>query len=195
MNVTEQNDYTPEEKAAIRVRTKKSILAIGIVSIIMMFAGITSAYIVRQGEGNWTRYDLPMTFYISTVLIVAASITIYLSLRNIRKGDRKGALTMLWITLGLSIGFCISQFMGWSQLVDQGIYLVGNPSGSFMYVLTGLHLAHLAGGLIYLGYVLFQLSSPTPHPDDELRISLCGTYWHFLDLLWIYLFLFLVFIR
>jgi cytochrome c oxidase subunit 3 len=166
------------------------------VSMVMLFAGLTSAYLVKQADTGWIRFDLPSAFYISTVLILLSSITKHYALVSIKKrGDTQQLLIGLLITLGLGLGFCFTQFLGWIQLVNKGIFFVGHPSGSFLYVITGLHLAHLIGGLIYLNVVIIKTLRGCFTKEYYLPVSLCSIYWHFLDILWVYLFFFLLIIR
>jgi cytochrome c oxidase subunit 3 len=188
-------DLSPSEDKAVKEKAKTALLWLGIVSIIMMFGGLTSGYIVRRGEGDWVVFDMPTAFYTSTGLIILSSITMYWALISVKQNNKKNLINALLITLVLGIAFSISQWIGWKQLVDNGIFFIGNPSGSFFYVLTGLHLAHLAAGVIFLIYVLFKSILNKYKPDSYLGIRNCNIYWHFLDILWVYLFLFLLFIR
>ncbi len=185
----------PEEKTYTKIHSSKMVLWIAIVSMIMMFAGLTSAYIVRQAEGNWLVFELPRAFYFSTAFLLVSSLTMHYALRSIRAGRPQQLLTGLLITLGLGLAFAFTQFLGWSVLVDQGVYFVGNPSGSFMYVITALHLAHLGGGLLYLLYVTVRAIRGRYTANRNIQVQLCAIYWHFLDILWIYLFVFLLVMR
>jgi cytochrome c oxidase subunit III len=178
-----------------RIHTRKIILWVGIISIIMIFAGLTSAYIVRQAEGNWVRFELPGQFYISTAIILLSSVSLNAALVNIKKGKRDKTTLFLALTLLLGFGFVITQYSGWDALVKQGIYFVGNPSGSFLYVLTGLHVLHLLAGLIALMVTLVRSKAGKYTVSNYLGIELCAIYWHFLGGLWVYLFFFLLLIR
>lgn len=184
----DQHTYTP-------IPSQKIFLWIAMCSMTMLFAGLTSAYIVRQAEGNWVHFELPQLFYLSTAFIVASSISMQWALAGIKKNQTSNLLTGLIVTLGLGLAFAFTQFLGWSQLVDEKIFFVGNPSGSFLYVITGLHLAHLFGGIIYMLVVITKSIRNKYSAENNLQIQLCSIYWHFLDVLWIYLFLFLLFIR
>jgi cytochrome c oxidase subunit III len=201
-----------------RVSTRKFLLWLGIVSIVMLFAGLTSAYIVRQGEGKWVNFALPWQFIVSTVLIVLSSATLQMSILAVKKNNLSQSNTMLVLTALLGLGFVLFQYLGWRQLVDGGVYLVGtikdinisyeyiragnenpadiaNVAGSFLYAITGLHIVHLLGGLIALSVVLWRAFRKKYSATSYEGISLCAIYWHFLDGLWIYLYLFLIFIR
>ncbi len=177
------------------ISTFKMLLWLAMVSMVMMFAGLTSGYIVRQAESNWFVFELPEIFYLSTLFIVLSSISIQWAYHSVKKNRLQNLRTGLIITLGLGLAFCFTQFSAWSKLVDMGVYFTGNPSGSFLYVLTGLHLLHLAGGVIYLLIVTARSLQDRYDSNNYLPVELCTIFWHFLDGLWVYLFVFLLFIR
>ena len=185
----------PQEKP--KIATEKVLLAIGIGSIVMLFAGLTSGYIVRQAEGNWKFFEVPSVFYISSIIILISSFTMQMAIRAVKKDDLSQVKTFLLITLGLGLAFVFSQFLGWNELVKNDVYFADKltPSGSFFYVITGLHLAHLAFGL--LGLIITGSKSIRERYSSQnyLGISLCAIYWHFLGGLWIYLFVFLAIYR
>ena len=184
-----QNEVTKQETA------HKIVLWVGIASIIMLFGGLTSAYIVRQAEGNWVLFELPLTFYISTALIILSSVSMMYALNAIKEDERKKSFTALVITFLLGLGFMTFQFLSWNELVKQEIFFIGNPSGSFLYVISGLHLAHVLGGFIFLIAAIFKVKSGKYNQNNYSGLTLCSTYWHFLDALWVYLFIFLLVIR
>jgi cytochrome c oxidase subunit 3 len=165
------------------------------VSMVMMFAGLTSGYIVRQAEGNWFVFELPSIFYLSTFFIIASSVSMQWAYSSVKKNNISNLRTGLIITLGLGLAFTFTQFTAWSELVRMDVFFIGNPSGSFLYVLTGLHLLHLAGGIIFLLVVTTGTIRNKYHSNNTLPIELCSIYRHFLDGLWVYLFVFLLFIR
>ncbi|MBT28438.1 MAG: cytochrome oxidase subunit III [Thalassobius sp.] len=171
---------------------KKFALWLFMVSVVMIFASLTSAYIVRQGEGNWYIFDLPNIFYVSTVVIIASSISMHWAYIEAKKDNFARLRIAAIVTAILGITFLVLQFYGWVQLVDINVYFVGNPSGSFVYVLTGLHGLHLVSGVLVILYVLVQSLRYKIHSKNLLSMDLCATYWHFLDGLWIYLFVFLL---
>jgi cytochrome c oxidase subunit III len=187
-----------EEKQQIRQKAAKPLLWIAMISIVMLFAGLTSAYIVRKNVGDWLVFDLPSQFYISTVVIILSSFSMVYVLAAAKKNNSSAITLGLSITLVLGIVFLFSQLFAWRQLVAGGIYLGGsgsNPSGSFLYILSGLHGLHIIGGLIALIVCLIQSLRKKYNSENRLGLQLCSTYWHFLDALWIYLLLFLQFIR
>ncbi|MBS1634707.1 MAG: heme-copper oxidase subunit III [Bacteroidetes bacterium] len=192
------NENYKQELRDARKKTAKPILWLGIVSIVMLFAGLTSAYVVRADNGNWLLFNLPDIFYISTAIIVTSSVTMVIGLRAARKNNFALITLSVLMTLVLGLVFCYTQYLGWSELWHKNIVPAGkysNASGSFLYVLTGLHMAHLAGGLISLLTVLVNSIRRKYNAENTLGLELCSIYWHFLDILWVYLFLFLLYIR
>jgi len=185
-------EYIEEPKQTLSMHPKKFALWLFIVTVVMIFAALTSAYIVRQSEGNWLEFDIPQTLYISSAIILASSFTMQWSYLSAKK-DNLGTLrvsTLLTAVLGLA--FLVVQFMAWQELVAMDVYFVGNPAGSFMYVLTGLHGVHLISGVIFLILVTVNAFRYKVHSKSMDQIEMCATYWHFLDGLWLYLFLFLL---
>ena len=168
---------------------KKQLLWIGMGSILMFFGGLTSAYIVRKPEGNWLEFVLPEYFTFSTVIIVLSSVVLFFVKGQLRKNNSAFQLVLSVLILGLL--FTFFQFKGWQQLIAQGVYLTGegsNASGSFLYVLTLAHLVHLFGGLIALLYVTIQSKKKVFTIENSLAIDLTSLYWHFLALLWLFVF-------
>ena len=172
-------------------KTYKQLLWIGIGSIVMFFGGLTSAYIVRKAEGNWLEFEMPIWFTISTIAVIASSASLWFALQNIKKN--KSASTFLITTLSIGLIFTYSQIQGWENLVTQGVYLTGegsNPSGSFIYVITLAHLIHLIGGILALSITTVKSKLNKYSKENYLGIELISIYWHFIGLLWLYLFLF-----
>lgn len=189
--------YKSELKAA-QQKASKPLLWVGIVSIVMLFAGLTSAYVVRADNGNWLIFNMPDIFFVSTAVIIASSITLFIGLQMAKKNNNKGVIFGVLATFILGLVFTYCQFAGWSELTAKGVVFAGkyaNASGSFLYVLTGLHLAHLFGGLISLLVTLINSLRRKYTAGNTLGLELCSIYWHFLDILWVYLFLFLYYIR
>ncbi|TAE30049.1 MAG: cytochrome oxidase subunit III [Cytophagales bacterium] len=190
----ESIDYTLEEPdETLSMNPKKFIMWLFIVSSVMFFAAFTSAYLVRRAEGNWLEYTIPAVFSYSTAVLLFSSLTIHLAYLAAKK-DRFGLMrTAISITFVAGVIFLYMQFQGWVQLVDQKVFFVGNPAGSFMYIFTLFHGLHLIVGLIILLFALkaaFQLSI---HAKSLNQLEIAATYWHFLDVLWLYLFAFLIY--
>ena len=180
----------PERPLAMN--PKKFALWLFIITVVMIFAALTSAYIVRQAEGNWLVFDLPVEMYYTTGIILLSSVTMhwaYIAARKDELGQVKLAISM---TTLLGVAFLVGQVMVWNALVDSRVFLVGNPSGSFLYILSGLHGLHLVSGVIFLIIVLISTFRFKVHSKNLNQIQMCTTYWHFLDVLWVYLFLFLL---
>ncbi len=186
-----------EKREGQLVHPQKFIVWLCIVSIVMAFAGLTSAHILRKAEGNWLEVDLPSLFVISTVVIVTSSLTGHLSLLAAKKDEFSKASLFGWITLALGITFLMTQWYSWKELQANNVYLGGelsNPSGSFLYVLSGLHAAHIVLGIGFLIYVLIVLiSKKVENQEKKDRVEMGITFWHFLDGLWLCLYIFLIY--
>ncbi|NNE28256.1 MAG: cytochrome oxidase subunit III [Saprospiraceae bacterium] len=178
-----------------RIHPKKFALYASFASMVMLFSGLTSAFIVRQAQGNWLEFPMPSLFYWSTVIIVASSLTLHGSFIAFKKGNQSWYRTLLVVSFFLGVGFTIAQYQAWLQMFDQGIYLNGNPSGSFIYVISGIHAAHVLGGLgALLVAIVHAFVLPFyRNPVRKLRFEMTLIYWHFVDFLWIYLLLFFLF--
>lgn len=188
-----------EEHNAKKARSHKLLLLFAMISMFMMFAGLTSAYLVSASRKDWVQtMILPPAFLYSTIVIIISSITIFLALKAIQKNDRNKTTIYLLSTLGLGIVFVFLQFKGFAQIVEMGYYFTGSESSitsSFLYVLTILHLAHLFAGIISLLITIYNHFKQKYNASQTTGIELAGMFWHFLDLLWVYLFLFLYFVK
>ncbi len=183
---------TEVPKKPLSMNPKRFILWLFMVSIVMVFAGLTSAYIVRQSEGNWLQFELPVVFWFSTAVLLVSSLTAQLAFRAGKKDNFTALGVYLGITVVLGLVFLALQLVGYGMLVDEQVLFVGNPAGSFVYLLTGVHGVHLISGLIYLLIVLARAVKHEVHSGNLLHLSLSVAYWHFLDILWVYLFVFLL---
>jgi cytochrome c oxidase subunit 3 len=188
-----------DEYQARSARSYKLILWFAMISMTMMFAGLTSAFIVSKSRGDWLKdFQMPTAFFISTLAIMAGSVTFHLAKKAIMKDERSAVTTYLLITLGLAISFVVLQFMGFNEIVNNGYYFTGSESNittTFLYVVTITHLAHLAGGIISLLVIIYNHFKQKYNSRQTLGIELGAMYWHFLDFLWLYLFLFLYFFK
>lgn len=180
-------------------RAKKMMLYIGIISLIMGFAGWTSAYIISSKREDWiSDLELPQAFFISTVLIIISSITYLLAKRAVKKNDQKQGTLFLSITMVLGISFIVLQFVGFSQMLENGYYFTGPTSNikmSYVFLIAAVHILHVVAGLISLLVVLVQQLRGKYQPDNMLGLELGATFWHFLDFLWVYLILFMYFVK
>lgn len=190
-NTTIQNLEMDKPRLPLGMNPKKFALWLFIVSITMMFAAMTSAYLVRKGEGNWLEFSIPSQFIFSTIIIVLSSLTMQMAYLSAKKDEFNRLKWLMSVTFALGVIFCVNQVKGWGQLVDQNVYFVGNPSGSFVYVFSGLHGAHLISGMVFLLIVFYQVMRENVHSRKLNLIQMCNTYWHFLGGLWLYLFGFL----
>ncbi|MDG2063305.1 MAG: cytochrome c oxidase subunit 3 [Flavobacteriaceae bacterium] len=178
-------------------RAKKMMLWFGMISMSMTFAGLTSAYVVSSSRSDWIeQIDLPFAFTISTFLLLLSSGTFYLALKNIKETLLKRAQTLLLITLVLALVFIYIQFQGFREIIEQGYYFTGAESSittSYLYVLVLLHLAHLIAGIVIVLIVFYNSFRGKYSEANTLGFELAVTFWHFLDILWLYLFLFVSF--
>ncbi len=179
-----------------RRRAKVTMMYVGIISIIMLFAGFTSGYILRMGQAGWEAIDLPPAFTTSTIFIVLSSFTMFWAQVAVKKNQNGAVMLGLVLTLLLGIGFAINQYIGFQQLFAQGNSFVSrNTASSWMNLLPFMHLLHLAGGLLSLLVVIFRARKGAYTAENYLGLRLSAIYWHFLDILWVYLFVFLYLIR
>lgn len=181
-----------EAKRPLSMHPKKFALWLFIVTVIMIFAALTSAYIVRQADGNWVIFELPRLFLVTTAIILLSSVTMHWAYLSVKKDNLEAAKLAIALTTILGISFLAGQYMAWGELVKNSIHLVGNPSGSFVYIISGLHGLHIVGGVVFLIVVLVSIFQVKIHSKNLLRIEMCATYWHFLGGLWLYLFVFLL---
>jgi cytochrome c oxidase subunit 3 len=180
-----------------KIHPHKFAMWVACSSLLMMFAALTSAYIVRQSAGNWLEFQLPSVFIYSTVTIVLSSIVLHSSFIAFKKGNEGLYKSLLFLTFALGMAFLVFQYQGWTALKDSGVPLTLNPSGDFVYVISWVHAAHVIGGIAALTVAMihaFALRFKVT-TKRKVRFELTLTYWHFVDLLWVYLFLFLTFYR
>ena len=176
----------------ISMHPKKFALWLFLVTVVMIFAALTSAYIVRQAEGNWLEYELPEIFWYTSGIVILSSIALQVAYYSAKKDNFVGLRLGMMLTVLLGIGFLIGQWYSWVALVDREVFFVGNPAGSFLYVFTGLHAVHLISGVIFLIIVLISTFRYKVHSQALNTLDMAATYWHFLGGLWLYLFLFLL---
>jgi cytochrome c oxidase subunit 3 len=185
-----------EARKPIGMNPKKFALWLFMVSVIMIFGALTSAYIVRQAAGNWLDFEMPPMFWINTAVILLSSFTMHWAYLSVKRDNLEMSKVAISITVILGLAFLVGQILAWSQLVNKGVYLVGREgsgvSGSFLYVISGLHGVHVISGVIFLMVVLVSVFKFKVHSKNLAQIEMCATYWHFLDALWLYLFVFLL---
>jgi len=182
----------------LKRKTSLQMLWVAIISMIMVFAGLTSAYVVSTKREDWVSFNLPNAFYISTLLIILSSITFIIAKRAIKQDNKTQTGLFLTLSLILGFSFIISQFFGFKELINAGLYFTGKKSNiatSFLYVISVTHLVHVFVAVLVLIFIVYKQYRGRYSKENYLGIELGGLFWHFLDILWIYLFLFFYFIR
>lgn len=172
-----------------KILPQKLALWVGIASIVMMFAAFTSAYVVRRSAGNWLEFKLPDIFFLNTVVIVMSSVTLHYAYTSFKKGNEKWYKGLLIATFLLGILFVVLQYKGWQAMTAIGATFTVNPSSSFIYVISGIHAAHVLGGIAALIVAMVHafVLPFKPTLRRRQRFELVCQYWHFVDVLWVYL--------
>ncbi|MEJ7736248.1 MAG: cytochrome c oxidase subunit 3 [Chitinophagaceae bacterium] len=178
-----------------RIHPHKFTLWVAMGSIVMMFAGLTSAYIVKSNQPKWITFEMPVIFWYSTAVILLSSLMLYLALRQFKDRRQVKYRNLISITIVLGVLFILLQVLGFGQLWKTGVTLRGSGAAPFMYVIFGLHGLHVSGGVIALLVMYFKTFSKRRRSYDPVPLEVVSTYWHFVDLLWIYLFVFFLWIQ
>jgi cytochrome c oxidase subunit 3 len=188
-----------------KIHPQKFMMWMAMGSMSMAFAGLTSGYVVRKAQDNWRLFELPAVFWGSTIAILLSSITMHLSVKAFKNREMPKFRLLISTTLILGILFGVMQYAGFYQLYHQlqhiringkilnelaTVRLDGNPSESFLFIIAGLHLAHLFGGIIALLIVFFRAFRTRVKTYNATGIEIAASYWHFVDILWLYLFIF-----
>jgi cytochrome c oxidase subunit 3 len=173
-----------------KIHPHKFTLWVAIASIIMMFAGLTSAYIVKSSLPGWQDITLPKLFYVSTAIMLVSSLTVQMSVKAFRDRNMQQYRTLITVTAVLGLAFIVMQILAFSQLFQSGIKLEGSGPGQFLYIIFGLHVLHVLGGVIALVVMFLKAFSRSTRSYNPVPIEVASTYWHFVDLLWVYLFIF-----
>ena len=181
-----------ENRTTTTAHPLKYLMWIALVSIVMMFAGLSSAFIVKRSQANWISYKIPLEFYYSTGIILISSIAIIMAKSSFIERKMSRYTFWLGVTGLLGILFVVLQYMGFSDLWAQGVTISRNVSFSFLYVIVGLHALHVLGGFVALVILFFQSLSKKTRVYSSVHISIMATYWHFVDILWVYLLIFLI---
>jgi cytochrome c oxidase subunit 3 len=181
-----------EPKKPLTMHPKKFGLWLFMASVFILFMAFTSAYIVRRAEGDWLLFELPTFFTYSTIAILLSSVTMQWGYFAVKRNQLSNAKNMILLTTVGGLTFLVLQFLGWRDLVQDSVHLVGNPSGSFLYIITGLHGAHIISAILFLLVVLVNALLQRLNLN---QVEMCTTYWHFLGVLWLYLFVFLTLLR
>lgn len=203
MRITLNKDFQMEniidENKPRLDRAKKMMLWFGMISLTMSFLGITSGYIVSKERPDWlTDFQIPQAFFISLVVILLSSVTIFLAKRSVIAQERGKGMTFLIITFLLGVTFVFFQFKGFSEIISSGYFFTGSESTittSFIYLVVLLHLTHIIAALISVLVVIYNHYKQRYTVGNTVGIEIAATFWHFVDVLWIYLFLFFYFVR
>lgn len=196
IKINQISNPSPSSTSKGKIHPHKFLLWMAIGSICMMFAAFTSAYIVKRNQSKWLDFNLPTVFWYSTIIIIVSSITIYLALKSFKVDDEHRYKLLINITAILGIAFCVLQFFGFYELKNNGIHLFGvgsNPAASFLGVIVGFHILHVLAGVIAI--LIIFIKTYFNKKITSNTIEMISTYWHFVDLLWIYLFVFFMWIR
>jgi cytochrome c oxidase subunit 3 len=178
-----------------KIHPHKFTLWIGIGSIIMMFAGLTSAYIVKRDQPGWTSFIMPRIFWYSTLVMLVSSLTMQMAVKAFSDRQMRKYRQLLSVTTTLGILFIVFQWIGFTQIWDSGVTLAGSGAGQFLYVIAGLHALHVLAGVIALIVTFIKAFSVRTRSYNPVPVQIMGTYWHFVDILWIYLFVFFLWIQ
>lgn len=182
-----------EAKKPLAMHPKKFGMWLFMVSVIMLFGAWTSAYIVKRGDAGWSEITLPWQFWLNSGIIAVSSVTMIVAVRAARKDNLEMVKVMISITTILGVAFLVGQWLAYKELVALNEYFTGgNVSHSFIYVLTGAHGLHLVSGVVFLAIVLVATFKYKVHSRNMTQVEMCATYWHFLGILWLYLFVFLL---
>ena len=177
-----------------KIHPHKLLMWIGIASICMMFSGWTSAFLVRKAQGNWLLFSMPTSFWISTGVVILSSFTMFLAIKEFKKSNFTKFKLLFNTTTLLGIAFMVLQFMGFKEMQKAGLNLASSAegvSGSFIYVISSVHILHMLGGVIAMIIMNFVIKYRIKNNNlSSNGLEILGTYWHFVDVLWIYLFLF-----
>ncbi|MBT6377828.1 MAG: heme-copper oxidase subunit III [Flavobacterium sp.] len=187
-----------EELKVGRNKSAKPMLWVSMISMVMFFAGLTSAYVISMRRDDWVTFELPDAFYSSTILIILSSITITISQKLLTKDKRELSIVFLLITFLLGVAFIWQQYAGFEDLRNAGLFFTGptsTVSTSFIIGISLMHAVHVFAGIIVLLVVIYNHFKYRYKSDDLLGFELGAIFWHFVDVLWIYLFFFFYFIR
>lgn len=178
-----------------KIHPHKFTLWVGIASIIMMFAGLTSAYIVKREQPGWTSYNTPIAFFYSTAIILISSVTIFLAGKSFRERRMVRYNKLVLATIVLGILFVLLQWLGFRHLWKTGTTFHGSGAGQFLYIIAGLHALHVVGGIVALITLYLKARNKRIRSYNVVPVDVVSTYWHFVDLLWIYLFIFFLMVQ
>jgi cytochrome c oxidase subunit 3 len=191
--VIEANIKVNEQRK--KIHPHKFTLWVALGSIVMMFAGLTSAYIVKRDQPGWTSFPIPRAFWYSTATILVSSVTVQMALKAFKERAMMRYRNLITLTAFLGVAFVVLQWEGFKSIWNSGVRLKGSGGGQFLYIIAGLHAAHVLAGIIALIILFIKAFASKVRRYNSIPIELMSTYWHFVDLLWIYLFIFFIGIK
>jgi cytochrome c oxidase subunit 3 len=187
---------TTQTNQGKRIHPHKFTLWVAIGSIVMMFAGLTSAYIVKSNQANWRGVDIPKIFYYSTAVILLSSVTMQSALRSFQHRAMNNYRMLMLATTLLGLIFVVMQWTGFRQMWDRGVQFKGlSGGGQFLYIIAGLHAVHVLGGMVALVVMFIKAFFGKIKLYSSIPVEVMATYWHFVDILWVYLLVFFLMIR
>ncbi len=175
-----------------KIHPHKFTLWVAIGSIIMMFAGLTSAYIVKSSQANWVEVETPVQFWYSTAVMLLSSVIVQMALRSFKQREMSKYRVLIVVTAILGIVFVLLQWSGFQWMWNNGVRFSGAGAGQFLYIIAGLHAVHVIGGLIALSIMIGKAFFGKTKTYSSVGIDVMSTYWHFVDVLWIYLLVFFI---
>ena len=178
-----------------KIHPHKFTLWVGISAIIMMFAGLTSAYIVKRDQPGWTSFTTPVAFYYSTVVMLISSVTIFLAGKSFKERRMVRYRKLVGATTILGLVFILLQILGFRHLWATGTTFHGSGAGQFLYIIAGLHGLHVLGGVIATFTLWLRAGNTRIRSYNMVPVDVVSTYWHFVDLLWLYLFIFFLLVQ
>jgi cytochrome c oxidase subunit 3 len=182
-----------EARKPLSMHPQKFGLWIFMATVLMLFGAFTSAYIVKRGDRGWTVIELPWHFYLNSGIIIVSSLFMLLSTRAAKQDKQEALKVLISITTLFGVAFLVGQFLAFGELGRMHQYFMGGPpSHSFIYILSGVHGAHVIGGVVFLLVTLVSVFQGKVHSQSTTKIEMCATYWHFLGIVWLYLFVFLL---
>ena len=194
--MTKNNTFENDVQRPLSMHPNKFSLWLFMITVVMLFAAFTSAYIVRRDGGDWLQFELPPIFLVNTCVLILSSLTMHFAYMFAKKDETEKVKYAVIATMVLGFAFTGLQMVGaWKSLMEINVYLGGkesNPAGSFVYVFFIVHVIHLIAGMGFLIYLYYETIKLRVHSKSMLQMEITATFWHFLDLLWVYLYVFLL---
>jgi cytochrome c oxidase subunit 3 len=175
-----------------RIHPHKFTMWVAIASMLMLFAGLTSAYIVKSSQDNWIGVNTPNHFWYSTAVILISSLTMQMAFRSFKQREMVKYRRLIAATLILGISFVVLQWFGFKWMWNHNVHFEGAGAGQFLYIIAGLHAVHAIGGIVALAINVSTAFFGKIKNYNSVPVDIMKTYWHFVDLLWLYLLVFFI---